>query len=232
MTKGGLCERDYVDNRSHRRWGKEAIFTSAFVLFLLICFLFLTVVLSFLAGFYLSYFPFTHLLSIQHMFFQRQKQSFLFNQKRRAGSRYFERNMKGWSGHSMLILDWTVAMAVLYSLSVFVCTWMCLWQVALLVFSSMQFQETWILQLGFRHCGVEIALTILEKGREEKNRILSSVDCISMNFMYWMHIPTPVMELVNTGYVLNCTSLPHSSVTHSTAPSACSARQEAPAGPH
>lgn len=64
--------------------------------------------------------PLTHLLSIQHMSFQRQKQSFLFNQKGRAGSRYFEGNMKGWSGHSMLILDWTVAMAVLYSLSVFV----------------------------------------------------------------------------------------------------------------
>lgn len=52
--------------------------------------------------------------------FQRQKQSFLFNQKGIAGSRYFEENMKGWSGHSMLILDWTVAMAVLNSLSVFV----------------------------------------------------------------------------------------------------------------
>lgn len=38
--------------------------------------------------------PRTH-LSIQHMSFQRQKQSFLFNQYGRAGSRYFEANMKG-----------------------------------------------------------------------------------------------------------------------------------------
>lgn len=52
--------------------------------------------------------------------FQRKKQSFLFNHKGSAGSRYFEENMKGWSGHSMLILDWTVAMAALYSLSAFV----------------------------------------------------------------------------------------------------------------
>ena len=76
---------------------------------------------------------------------------------------------------------------------------------------------------------------MMECFREEeggKNRILSLVDCISVNFMYCMHIPSPVMELVNTGYALSCTSLPHSSVTHSTALSACSARQEAPAGPH
>lgn len=64
---------------------------------------------------YLKFFlpSFTHPLSIQHMSFQSQKQSFLFNQKERAGSRYFEKNMKGWSGHSMLIVDWAVAVAVL-----------------------------------------------------------------------------------------------------------------------
>ncbi len=64
------------------------------------------------------------------------------------------------------------------------------------------------------------------------NTVLMSVDCKSVNFMFCIHIPTPVMELVNTGYALSCTSLPHSSVTHSTALSTCSARREAPAGLH
>lgn len=60
------------------------------------------------------------LLSVWLVAFQRQKQSFLLIQKGRAGSCYFERNMKAWSGHSMLILDWAVAIAGLYSLPVFV----------------------------------------------------------------------------------------------------------------
>lgn len=67
---------------------------------------------------------------------------------------------------------------------------------------------------------------------EGENRILSSADCVSVNFMYYIHIPSPMMGLVNTGYALSCTFLPHSFVTHSTALSACSARQEAPEGPH
>lgn len=73
--------------------------------------------------------PFLHLFLhtfplpcvIQCMSFQRQKQSVLLYQKGRAGSHYCEGNMKGWSGHSMLILDRKEAMAVLYSLSEFVC---------------------------------------------------------------------------------------------------------------
>lgn len=82
-------------------------------------------ILSFVHFILPSFTPQISFISIQHMSFQRQKQSFLFNKKGRAGSRYFEGNMKGRSGHSMLILDWTLSMAVLYSLCICVgvCTW-------------------------------------------------------------------------------------------------------------
>lgn len=48
---------------------------------------------------------------------------------------------------------------------------------------------------------------------------LNSVVCVAVNVV---HIRRPVMVLVNTA-TLSCTSLPHSSVIHLTALSACSA---------
>lgn len=98
--------------------GEKKVTSPSFSIFSV--FLFSFILSSFLLC-YLSSFlpsPITQLLSTWHMSFQRQQQSFLFNQKERTGSHYFEENMKGWSGYSMLILDWTVAIAELYSLSV------------------------------------------------------------------------------------------------------------------
>lgn len=124
--QGFSCDRGWVvweglsQQQLPRGMRKRGYFPSAFVLFLFFVLEFLWVFSAFSASFSPSLFLPSHIFSIQHMSFQRKKQSFLFNQKRRAESRYFEGNMKGWSGHSMLILNWTVTMAVLYSLPVFV----------------------------------------------------------------------------------------------------------------
>lgn len=86
-------------------------------------------------------------------------------------------------------------------------------------------------------CKIDVVkYCIIKKGEaasKKKKKILFLVLLIAyVNFMHCMHVPAPVTVLVNTSYTLSCTSLPHSSVTHLTALSACSARREAPAGLH
>lgn len=193
---------------------------------------------SFFSTLYPSFLLPSHSSSLHDIcFFQRQKQSFLFNQKERAGSHYFEENMKDWCSYSMLILAWTLAKAALYSLSVLcLCAHACM---LVLVSSSTAFVHAvlidgyWIGYYSFDFDIMQERWSIIQYFlRRKKNWILSSADSISVNGMYCLYIPEPVMVLVNTGYALSCISLPRSSVTQLTALSACSARWESPAGLH
>lgn len=124
------------------------------------------------------------------------------------------------SGHSMPILDWVVAVAVLYSLCVSVLVWaqarmaVSLWYGAMLVPTDLD-ATAWISKLQKR-----VWYSFLQS-------LFGSIYVIFMysftsHWRWRLWIPA----------TLCCTSLPHSSVTHSVAPSLSSAQQEVPAGPH
>lgn len=154
---------------------------------------------------------------------QRQKQSFLFNQEERAWSHYFEENMKDWSGYSRPILDWTVWLwpwFILYFASARAHAWMSMHVLVLSV--------CWVLcRKGCLQCSVS-------EGEEKKYllRFLLIAFLWTLSTITSTSLCTRHVAWRCTGYAHSCTSLPHSSVTHLTALSARSTRQEAPAGLH
>lgn len=184
--------------------------------------------LSSFSVFIFSFFPSLAPLAHSRLSFQRQKQSLLFSQKGGGGgfvslfSREHER-LK-WSQYADIGLNSGYGSA-LYSLFLRhrVHMHVCLCVSHSVLVHAVLIDGYWI---GYYSLNVDIV--------QERQSMISYFRARGRkdNFMYCMRIPTPVMELVNTGYALSCTSLPHSSVTHSTALSACSARREAPAGLH
>lgn len=183
--------------------------------------------------------PFKHLLSAQHMSFSKAETIVSLQSEGDSWISLFwrEHERLKWSQYADIGLNSGYGSA-LQSLCICVGVWTRLY--VLRVRSSTVFfiHAALIEGIGW-HITARIKIlhrrdwawySILAKGEGgEKIEIL--VLLIAYLWILCTVCPS-VMELVNTGYALSCTALPHSSVTHSTALSACSARREAPAGLH